>query len=283
MAIQYSLIRFVPDTARGEFVNVGAIAGDDTSSEWELRVVSNLRRAKAIDDRGVLAKAMAYVASFEDHISDNLELVGTAQPMSSALLRQRANDLHNVVQLTAPAPVAADSAEQALDIVFEQLVLDSGRRSFPFQKKHSAVAATRRAYKEHDELRTAVRERAPVVSGVFDETFDFAVHNGRAVQLVQCWSFQLPNQAELAEQIRAWSWLVHELRKDGGELRLGDVSLEVPPDLAVFSVIIPPLEGQLAAFEEAEVAFRENRVRKLTVDDARIVGDEAVGALVHGE
>jgi hypothetical protein len=48
-------------------------------------------------------------------------------------------------------------------------------------------------------------------------------------------------------------------------------------------VIIPPLEEQLAAFEEADVAFRENRVRKLTVDDARIVGDEAVGALVHGE
>lgn len=38
-----------------------------------------------------------------------------------------------------------------------------------------------------------------MTSGAYDGMFDFAVFNGRAVQLVQCWSFQLPNQADLAE------------------------------------------------------------------------------------
>jgi len=51
-----------------------------------------------------------------------------------------------------------------------------------------------------------------VRSNVYDGAFDFAVHN-RAVQLVQCWSFQPPNQADLAGQVKAWSWLVHEVRR----------------------------------------------------------------------
>ena len=34
MRFVYSLVRFVPDPARGEFVNVGAIAGSEESSDW---------------------------------------------------------------------------------------------------------------------------------------------------------------------------------------------------------------------------------------------------------
>jgi hypothetical protein len=35
------MLRFVPDPARGEFINIGAIAGDDDSGEWELRLLQN--------------------------------------------------------------------------------------------------------------------------------------------------------------------------------------------------------------------------------------------------
>ena len=35
----FSLLRFVPDTARGEFVNLGAIAGDSEVVDWELRLI----------------------------------------------------------------------------------------------------------------------------------------------------------------------------------------------------------------------------------------------------
>ena len=45
----YSLIRYVPDPVRGEFINVGAIAGCDESSEWEIRQVANPARARRID------------------------------------------------------------------------------------------------------------------------------------------------------------------------------------------------------------------------------------------
>ncbi|HYN51876.1 MAG TPA: hypothetical protein VES62_13215 [Thermoleophilaceae bacterium] len=145
----------------------------------------------------------------EDHIAalDILPETGDAEPISSELLRQRATEMHNIIQFSPPAPVAADSADAALELVFDQLVLDAARKSFPFEKKHRAQGAARRAYHEHEVPAGAIRERAPIRSGVFDGVFDFAVHNGCTVHLVQCWSFQLPNQADLAEQVKAWSWL----------------------------------------------------------------------------
>jgi len=173
MSFQFSLIRFVPDPARGEFVNIGAIAGSDAAGEWELRLVSNLSRAKALDDRGVLSKAFAYAAGLEDNIAalDQLPEAAGAEPISSELLRRRAREMNNVVQFSMPAPIAADGAETALELVFDQLILDAARKSFPFEKKHRAQGAARRAYQAHDVPATAIRERAPVRSGVYDGLF----------------------------------------------------------------------------------------------------------------
>jgi hypothetical protein len=278
----FSLIRFVPDPARGEFVNIGAVAGSDDAAEWELRLVSNLSRAKALDDRGVLSAAFAYAAELEDHIAvlDTLADIGGPEPICTELLVRRATEMQNIVQFSRPAPVAADSAEAALDLVFDQLVLDVTRKSFPFEKKHRAQGAARRAYREHGIAAGAVRERARVRSGVFDATFDFAVHNGRAVQLVQCWSFQLPNQADLAEQVKAWSWVVHEVRRGGGSLTLDEGEVEVPHDLGVYAIAIPPVDGsESPAYEEARAAFEETKVIELSPEDAGRVGAEALDAL----
>ena len=282
MAFQFSLIRFVPDPARGEFVNIGAVAGSDEAQEWELRLVSNLSRAKALDDRGVLSNAFAYAAGLEDHIAalDLLPETGGPEPISSELLRQRALEMHNIFQFSPPAPIAADSAGAALELVFDQLVLDAARKSFPFEKKHRAQGAARRAYQAHEVPAGSVRERAPVRSGVFDGVFDFAVHNGRTVQLVQCWSFQLPNQADLAEQVKAWSWLVHEVRQAGGELTTGDREVEVPAGLEIFAIAIPPVpDAESPAYEEAKAAFAENDVIELTPDEADRVGEHVAHGL----
>lgn len=283
MSFQFSLIRFVPDPARGEFVNIGAVAGSDDAREWELRLVSNLTRAKALDDRGVLSTAFAYAAGLEDHIAalDLLPDTSGSEPISAELLHRRASEMQNIVQFSPPAPVAADSADAALELVFDQLVLDAARKQFPFEKKHRAQGAARRAYRAHDLPASAIRERAPVSSGVFDGFFDFAVHNGEAVQLTQCWSFQLPNQADLAEQVKAWSWLVHEIRQEGGRLATNaDGDVAVPAELEVFAIAIPPADGaEGPAYEEARAAFAENGVVELAPGDADRVGQQAAQAL----
>lgn len=282
MAFTFSLIRFVPDPARGEFVNIGAVAGSDEAAEWELRLVSNLSRAKALDERGTLSTAFAYAAGLEDHIAalDRLPQAGEMEPISTELLTRRAIEMQNIVQFSRPGPVAADSAEAALDLVFDQLVLDVTRKRFPFDKKHRALGAARKAYREHNVPADAVRERARVRSGAFDATFDFAVHNGRAVQLVQCWSFQLPNQADLAEQVKAWSWVVHEVRQGGGQLTTKVSDVEVSVDLDIYVIAIPPKPGsESPAYEGARAAFQETKVTELTPEQAGVVGARAADAL----
>jgi hypothetical protein len=282
LSFQFSLIRFVPDPARGEFVNIGAVAGSDDAAEWELRLVSNLSRAKALDDRGVLSKAFEFAASLEDSIAtlDDRTSEDDIEGMSSTLLRRLSEEMQNVVQLSAPSPIAADGAEAALDLVFDQLVLDTAKKSFPFEKKHRAQGAVRRAYRSHAVPSAAIRERAAVRSGVFDGTFDFAVHNLRTVQLVQCWSFQLPNQSDLAEQVKAWSWLVHEIRRSGGELVYTSGEASVPQDLEIFAVAIPPrADIEASAYAEAQAAFAEIGVTEVTPDEADRLGVQAADAL----
>ena len=108
--------------------------------------------------------------------------------------------------------------------------------------------------------------------------FDFAVHNGRVVQLVQCWSFQLPNQVELAEEVKAWGWVVSELKRHGGELMVdgSEAPILIPSDLEIAAVYVAPTSAQPSpAFIEAQAVFEETQTLAVTADEAEVVGHSA--------
>lgn len=284
MAYKFSLIRFVPDSARGEFVNIGAIAGDDDTGDWDVRWISNYQRARALDLNGLLPAAKAFTGELDERVMELDRLPVEEEPFSSAVLERLSVDMNNVVHVSAPAPVVAESAEAALDLVFDRLIVDPARTTFRFRKKHQAQAAARRAYQAHDVPVSAVSFQPRVVADAFDFKFDFAVHNGSAVQLVQCWSFELPNQSELAEQVKAWAWMVYSVREHGGRLALDDEALDVPRDLDIECVYVPPVEATSPAWEEARAAFTDLTVTGVTSDDADSVGAKAaelLGAAHH--
>jgi Protein of unknown function (DUF3037) len=283
MGYHYSLLRFVPDPARGEFINLGILAGDDEAADWDLRLITNLRRARAIDDEGALSIAMSFLPTLQDHIAAldpaTAELT-KAEPLSTEYVLHLAEEMQNVVQLTAPAPIVASSAEEALDLLFGEFVVDPTSQRLRFSDKKPAQASTRRAYKAHEIPPEAVQEHAAIVAGPYEGVFDFAVANGTVVQLVQCWSFQLPNQAELAEQVKAWAWVVHELRSQGGSVTLTDRQADAERDVEVATVVVPPADGQEApAYEEARAAFNEINVEQLTPDEADELGARAAERL----
>jgi len=284
MAYFFSMLRFVPDPARGEFINIGAVVGDDDARDWEFRLISNLTRARAIDAQGLLPAALEFAGELEGRLPAAEEDSPSERPAHAWLtvpaLRALAGEMNNVVQLTVPAPVVAESAEGALDIVFEELILDPAAKRFRFEKKHRAVRVTRDAYRTSGVPLEAVKERVVVASGQFRSQFDFAVHNGHAVQLVQCWSFQLPNQHELADQVKAWAWTVHELRERGAWVHANGMELEAQAGLEVATMYIPPLSAASAsAFNEARAAFAEVDVQEFTPDDAADLGQSAAAAL----
>src|SRR6266581_1745002 len=102
MGYHYSLLRFVPDPARGEFINLGILAGDDDAADWDLRLIQNLRRARAIDNEGALGIALSFLANLEDHIvalDPASAGLTTAEPLSTEYLAHLAEEMQNIVQL----------------------------------------------------------------------------------------------------------------------------------------------------------------------------------------
>lgn len=282
MRFVYSVVRFVPDPARGEFVNVGAIAGSEESSDWDLRWITNAVRARAIDDR----KALEAVWSFLDEVGRDIDeyakateqLLDTSIDLSEAWLERLFIDHRNIVQLSPPMPMVALSAEDALDRVFDEMIVEPAQRKYPFQKKYAALAAVRTAYRRYGiQERVNLRERVAVQTENHSERFDFAVTNGHVLQLTQTWSFQVPDQESLAEQVKAWGWTVRDVLQHGGRATLRDGSeFDVTTDVDVEVVFVPPAEGQDApAMKDANSVFRELRVREAPVENADQVGQRA--------
>lgn len=265
MRYTYSLIRFVPDPARGEFVNVGAIVGSDESSEWQVRQIQNPVRARAIDAHGSLDAVWTFidrvgteVDSFEASLHQSL--FGPKVELSEGWLWRLHADHQNIVQVSAPTPMVAESADDALERVFDLMVLDPAVHKHSFVKKHRALAAMRRAYQESAIMRQReLSERVILRTSHHAERFDFAVSNGGLVQLAQTWSFQIPNQETLAEQVKAWGWTLRDARDAGGQVSTADgQEFDFEADVDVKVVYVPASADHPApAFVDAQHVFGE--------------------------
>jgi hypothetical protein len=287
MRYVYSVVRFVPDPARGEFVNVGAIAGSEDSSEWLWRQVENPVRARAVDDRKALEAVWAFLdrvgREMDDYERAHESLFEPSVELSEEWLQRLYVEHRNVVQLSPPAPMVASTADEALDRVFDQMVLDPALRRHPFQKKHAALAAVRAAYRKHS-VRKGVnlRERVALETTHHRERFDFAVTGDRTLQLTHTWSFQVPDQDLVAEQIKAWGWTVRDVQQGGGQVRLADGSqFYVARDVDVEVVYVPPAPGQDApAMRDALNVFEALEVMHAPLEGADHVGERARALLV---
>ena len=278
----YSLVRFVPDPARGEFVNLGAIAGSEESAEWQYRQVENFSRASRIDDHKSLEAVWAFLSrvdrAIEDFERSQQSLFEPEVEPSEAWLQQLYVDHRNVVQLSPPTPMVANSADEALDRVFDQLVLNPAARRRPFQTKHVAVGALRRAYDRHSvKIGLHLRQRVILETERYRERVDFAVTNGRALQLAHAWSFQAPDQEGLSEQVKAWGWTVRDLQDGGGAVSVVDgIRFTVPKDVDVEVVYLAPAADQESpAMSDALNVFEALKIRHGPLETADRVGQRA--------
>lgn len=288
MRYVYSVIRFVPDPFRGEFINVGAIVGSDESSEWAIRQVENPLRARQLDQGGSLSAAWAFIDGVGREIDAYEEVItGLASEAPVTPTEGWLDDLHlrmtNVVQLSSPAVLVAESVEEAVEAVFSQWIVDPAKRAGGITK-HPALAALRRAYRAAHV--PGLLEGGILEAGEHQERLDFSVANGRVVQITQAWSFAVADQESLAKAVRAWGYAVRAAQDTGGALHVGDdTTLRVPTDFDVEVVAIPPLRGADApALRDARAVFRDIRAREHTLDDAPQVAQRAselLGAGAH--
>ncbi len=278
MRYVYSVIRFVPDTVRGEFINVGLICGSEESSEWDIRTITNQRRARQLDDRGFLPRVWDFIDDIGrkvDKNNENLQRGLFEHEISAKWLEDLSTISNNLLQFTPPAIVVAESIEEAGDLLFEDFIVEPESRRYPrFTKKNAALAAARKAYSEAGLVPGKDFEEGPSVKGLHHRgKFDFIVANGKALQLAQAWSFQIPNQDDLMEQVKAWAWTVSDLRLHGGRAETKERAFDVPKDVDIEVVYVPPaIGGSREALDEALAAFGEVRVKAVETDGANAVG-----------
>ena len=109
-------------------------------------------------------------------------------------------------------------------------------------------------------------EKAPVSTNHFHDQFDFVVANGRAVQLAQAWSFQLPDQDELIRDIKAWAWTVLDIRREGGSVTQLPREVTIPHDVDVAAIYIPPVtDGGHEILQVATALCHDTGIRLVPV------------------
>jgi Protein of unknown function (DUF3037) len=283
MRYDFSVVRFVPDAVRGEFVNIGVIVGSDQTAEWTLRLTDNRKRAQKIDVDSRLGHALKYVEKMEREIEEYRDAIEDAQApemeISAAWLRLLASQSRNVVQLTEPAAVSAESIHDALEFVFDQFVLEAESQRAKFIPRSTAVARIADAYRQLNLTGDHVVRRPRVHGPKYADTFDFVVGNGRAVQLAQAFSFAVSGQESVIERVKSWSWTVKDIRENGGVASADGRNVAIGQDVEIKAVIVRP-QTELSDdsfFDEAMEAFADTKVEPVTLND---VGDVALRAVM---
>lgn len=280
----YSVLRFVPELATGEFVNVGAIAGSDEQGDWHIREISNQRRVVQVDHHKVYGKVSERISLLQRDVVLAEEVRDSGEPsdVTEQWLECLYRGHHGVLQFSEPMPMLAESAVEAVEMVFDKMVIDPGVKTRA-RNKAAARGALLRAYRsaglcdEH-----TLRERPTIKTSKQASKFDFAVTNGKAVQLASAWSFEV--QTDVSKEVKAWAWQVQELRKIGGTIAVNGTTLEVPSDVDIEVLYIPPTadEGR-RALDEAMAVFDDPQVkaRARTEAHAEDIATEAKARLQH--
>jgi hypothetical protein len=92
----------------------------------------------------------------------------------------------------------------------------------------------------------------------------------------------VPNQDDLAEQIKAWAWTVKDVRDNGGTAETEARRIDVPSDVDIEAIYVPPeMGGPRQALDEALAAFESIKVRPVESDQANRVGEQARRLMAH--
>lgn len=243
MRYDYWVVRYVPDPIRGEFVNIGVIAGRD--QDWSMRRVSNLRRASRIGGSAVVTDP--FLHRIEDAIHLRLNEVESLIPSDrgSRFGKGRLEDLrhrmNNIVQLSESRPVVASSSEEAADLAFDLMVVDIDHE-VKHRSRTRVVHKLRDAFNLRPELLKHVAQHQIASVGAQETAIDFAVQNFNVKQMSQVWAFDVRDTRNLQTQIRAWNYLLGLLREDGGVLKSkgGRVGASIPANVEINAVYTPP-------------------------------------------
>lgn len=258
MTYEYWVVRYLPDVLRGEFVNVGIVAG--SGSDWSVRRVDDLNRASRLG--GDLGETKAFFRRIELSINNELSQLeslfdGRDRQIARGTVEDLRTRMRNVVRLSAPRPILADNADAAADLAFELMVASEARST---HRRAGTLASSEmvEAFRADARLSSHVRTRSLLQVGRQVAPITMALEDGVVRQLNHVWDFSLKSLDQLDLKVQAWSFMI-------GQVRTGDVQLvsrsasassrpglEVPSDVVVNAVYTAPISD--VADEHLQVA-----------------------------
>lgn len=282
MSYEYWVVRYLPDAVRGEFTNVGVIAGG--GSDWAVRRVSDLNRSSRLG--GHLGETKAFFRRIELSIDSELSqleslLDGRDRGIGRGTIEDLRSRMRNVVQLSAPRPILAGTAEEAAELAYELMVEDRPRVT---HQRAGTVARQKlvEAFRADAQLSDHVRTQSLLQVGRQEAPIDMAIEDGVVRQLNHVWDFSLKSLDQLDLKVQAWSFLI-------GQVRAGDVQLVprnsgrnlvqglmVPTDVVINAVFTRPLtEIAHDHLDIAKDAWARLDVAALAADEAGTIVAQA--------
>lgn len=287
----YSVVQVTPRVTAGEFVNVAIIAGNDQLGDWALRRVNDTNRARRFCGINAMTAAYEFLDTIEERIDsvnerndaqwlfdvDKVADMPSYEPISEQFIDELSARRRSVVRLSPPMPVLAESSEEALELLFSDLLVEPVARVFGRLTRKRLTADMHTTYRAEGIAASNLRSRPVLRVGnrrQFHLGADFVVATDRALQVCNAWSFQVTNLDEVRRGVQAWGWNIRELRDHGGVLEGG---LEVPNNVDV-SVIVAPdpnPEGQ-KAFDDAQLVFEELHARVVSYAERQRIAEAAL-------
>lgn len=266
----YSIARFVPAPARGEFINLGVLTGSEDAGDWALQTVSQTGNARHIDSAGALKSVMSQLTGIQESLDaftdsrGDLFANGDFPEINEGWLYQLSLDSLGILQFTRPYPVMAESAQEAIDILWPELILEPQSRDRGVVTKHRIMGEVSRSLRNSNIGPENFKKRVRLEADNSHSQIDFAIHNGRVVQLTQCWSFQVADQEDLLDNVKAWAWTIRNVRKSGGRILSGDQCYDVAREVPIAAAYVDPESQEgLTTYEEAKSVFNDEQINAI--------------------
>ena len=281
MSYLYWTLRYVPNVARGEFTNIGILCGRD-GQDWALRFDT-----QSVGNRGQLGKDLGelrpWINWFKRRVGRDTSFDIEGVTVSEAWVAHLRARQSNAIQFSEAKPVAAPSAEAAINILFPHLVereVVSRRRSVNRVKMRAEVSDTLRD--EFDLVANRdffVKPKATI--GKQRSVFDFLRPQAGAGSLTNVWAFNVSDVESLEQQVQASNYFLTRLRDKGANLQLPqDRALAVLSDAHVGVIYDPPTlqresNWRSDVFEGAKEAWALNGVTTISLEQFRSASELA--------
>lgn len=205
-AYQYAVLRYVPDPARQESVNVGVVVAVPDSDSAEVRT---LRKADASRLKWLGVKDdIAFLQDLAD------DLAHPPLPPGATLadvLASAHTDWGGTIRVSELHAALHDDAADLCEELYDRYVANPRTRRAPAYRDRRAVRRTVTTALQAKLPKEAIRHRPRVPGRHEEHKFDLGLGNGRLLHAIATMSFEAPAGEAFQTEIDACAWAITDV------------------------------------------------------------------------